>query len=68
MPFILSSRRGEDGIGVIAAVDYDEGLFVRRRSGSMRRPSALTRRNRRRLRPRARRCGITWAAADGGAK
>jgi flagellar biosynthesis protein FlhF len=25
---ILSSRRGEDGIEVIAAVDYDEGLFV----------------------------------------
>ncbi|MGB6307999.1 MAG: hypothetical protein WBF89_09415, partial [Steroidobacteraceae bacterium] len=25
---ILSSRRGEDGIEVIAAVDYDEALFV----------------------------------------
>src|SRR5277367_2810388 len=25
---ILSSRRGEEGIEVIAAVDYDEGLFV----------------------------------------
>ncbi len=25
---ILSSRRGEDGIEVIAAVDYDEGLFA----------------------------------------
>src|SRR5450755_1054835 len=25
---ILSSRRGDDGIEVIAAVDYDEALFV----------------------------------------
>src|SRR6202163_4570313 len=25
---ILSSRRGEDGIEVIAAVDYDEALFA----------------------------------------
>src|SRR5271154_814421 len=25
---ILSSRRGEDGIEVIAAVDYDEALFI----------------------------------------
>ncbi len=25
---ILSSRRGEEGIEVIAAVDYDEALFV----------------------------------------
>ena len=25
---ILSSRRGEDGIEVIAAIDYDEALFV----------------------------------------
>jgi flagellar biosynthesis protein FlhF len=25
---ILSSRRGDDGIEVIAAIDYDEGLFV----------------------------------------
>src|SRR5271154_5871615 len=25
---ILSSRRGDDGIEVIAAIDYDEALFV----------------------------------------
>jgi flagellar biosynthesis protein FlhF len=31
---ILSSRRGEDGIEVIAAVDYDEALFVEARQRS----------------------------------
>ena len=31
---ILSSRRGEDGIEVIAAVDYDEALFAEARQRS----------------------------------
>src|ERR1700716_4348179 len=31
---ILSSRRGDDGIEVIAAVDYDEALFVDARQRS----------------------------------
>src|SRR6202022_3700776 len=31
---ILSSRRGEDGIEVIAAVDYDEDLFAEARQRS----------------------------------
>src|SRR5882762_5657802 len=31
---ILSSRRGEDGIEVIAAVDYDEALLVEARQRS----------------------------------
>jgi len=36
---ILSSRRGEDGIEVIAAVDYDEALFV---DANRQRPAAPT--------------------------
>ena len=44
---ILSSRRGEDGIEVIAAVDYDEALFAdanRQRSAQRRRAARRRRR------------------------